>query len=298
MNCRNVSLILAAGAVLLLGGCETYYSLRRDIGMDPELAPQPQPRPQRMATAPRAAPAAAPAPAVMTVPRADAPAASMQTAPMQTPPMQATAMPAPIAPAPPAAAGNGIAQASWAAQRAASLSQQNQTLPFGAPEPKIEPKPEPAVEPTPEPKAGPAAAASKPSDSASAAKAGDKPAAVPAKSMPAAVAASAAGSGLWRAHLASHRTEQAAINEWQERLKADPKRYDGLDPLVIWTDVPSRGAFARLTVGAWAEKKRPMRSAPACAHRAATAGRCGNRAGRGTGRANTIQPSCPGLTRP
>lgn len=261
MNCRNVSLILAAGAVLLLGGCETYYSLRRDIGIDQELPAQSQSqsqsqsRPQRMAAAPRTAPAtapaspSAPAPAMMTVPRADAaPAASMQTVPMQTAPMQATAMPAPIAPAPPAAAGNGIAQASWAAQRTANLSQQNQTLPFGAPEPKVEPK----AEPKPEPKAGPAAAAaSKPSASAPA----TKPAAPATGTMPAAVAASAAGSGLWRAHLASHRTEQAAISEWQERLKADPKRYEGLDPLVIWTDVPSRGAFARLTVGAYAGKK-------------------------------------------
>ncbi len=59
----------------------------------------------------------------------------------------------------------------------------------------------------------------------------------------------------WRAHLASHRTESAAINEWQELLRANPSLYGQYDPLVEWVDTPSRGAFARLVLVGFAERK-------------------------------------------
>jgi hypothetical protein len=58
----------------------------------------------------------------------------------------------------------------------------------------------------------------------------------------------------WKAHLASHRTESAAINEWQELLKANTGLYGQFDPLVEWTDTP-RGPFARLVLVGFAERK-------------------------------------------
>jgi hypothetical protein len=65
---------------------------------------------------------------------------------------------------------------------------------------------------------------------------------------------SAAATAGWRAHLASHRTESAAINEWQELLKGNPSLYGQYDPLVEWVDTPSRGAFARLVLVGFAER--------------------------------------------
>lgn len=65
---------------------------------------------------------------------------------------------------------------------------------------------------------------------------------------------SAAATAGWRAHLASHRTESAAINEWQELLKGSPSLYSQYDPLVEWVDTPSRGAFARLVLVGFAER--------------------------------------------
>lgn len=59
----------------------------------------------------------------------------------------------------------------------------------------------------------------------------------------------------WRAHLASHRTESAAINEWQELLKGNPSLYGQYDPLVEWVDTPARGSFARLVLVGFAERK-------------------------------------------
>lgn len=61
------------------------------------------------------------------------------------------------------------------------------------------------------------------------------------------------GSG-WKAHLASHRTESAAINEWQELLKGNAALYGQFDPLVEWTDT-QRGSFARLVLVGFAERK-------------------------------------------
>jgi hypothetical protein len=59
----------------------------------------------------------------------------------------------------------------------------------------------------------------------------------------------------WRAHLASHRTESAAINEWQELLRANPSLYGQFDPQIEWVDTPNRGAFARLVLVGFAERK-------------------------------------------
>ncbi len=59
----------------------------------------------------------------------------------------------------------------------------------------------------------------------------------------------------WRAHLASHRTESAAINEWQELLRANPALYGQFDPQVEWVDTPNRGSFARLMLIGFAERK-------------------------------------------
>jgi len=66
-----------------------------------------------------------------------------------------------------------------------------------------------------------------------------------------------AGAGIagWRAHLASHRTESAAINEWQELLKGNPSLYGQFDPQIEWIDTPSRGSFARLVLVGFAERK-------------------------------------------
>lgn len=68
------------------------------------------------------------------------------------------------------------------------------------------------------------------------------------------VATSATPAPGWKAHLASHRTESAAINEWQELLKANATLYGQYDPLVEWTDT-QRGAFARLVLVGFADRK-------------------------------------------
>lgn len=60
--------------------------------------------------------------------------------------------------------------------------------------------------------------------------------------------------GGWKAHLASHRTESAAINEWQELLKGNAALFGQFDPLVEWTDT-QRGPFARLLLVGFAERK-------------------------------------------
>lgn len=65
---------------------------------------------------------------------------------------------------------------------------------------------------------------------------------------------SAASAPGWKAHLASHRTEGAAINEWQELLKSNAALYGQFDPLVEWTDT-QRGAFARLVLVGFADRK-------------------------------------------
>lgn len=69
-----------------------------------------------------------------------------------------------------------------------------------------------------------------------------------------AMAAPKATPGQWHAHLASHRTEEAAIQDWQRRLKNNMKAYGELEPGLIWVDLPGRGSFARLVVGEFANR--------------------------------------------
>lgn len=150
-----------------------------------------------------------------------------------------------------------VSQASWVGQRAASAraSRQIPTAPVGyvAPVPEKKPdepkeaKPVKAAEakPAETPAAAVATPATKPQPEAPA-----KPPAIAAmKAVP------ASGSGLWHAHLASHRTEGAAISEWQELLKKDPKLYGQFDPKIEWVDVKNRGSFARLLLGGWPERR-------------------------------------------
>src|SRR5690606_9217498 len=113
-------------------------------------------------------------------------------------------------------------------------------------EPK-EAKPVKAAEakPAETPAAAVATPATKPQPDAPA-----KPPAIAAmKAMP------ASGSGLWHAHLASHRTEGAASREWQELLKKDPRLYGQFDTKIEWVDVKNRGSFARLLLGGWPERR-------------------------------------------
>lgn len=92
----------------------------------------------------------------------------------------------------------------------------------------------------------PAAAPSQPQAQRQAAPAAAKPAET--------MAASAANPGRWHAHLASHRSEEAAINDWQARLKANPQAYTELEPAILWVDLPNRGSYARLVAGNFASK--------------------------------------------
>lgn len=82
-----------------------------------------------------------------------------------------------------------------------------------------------------------------------------KPAAMPSRPAEAMADKAAAAPGHWRAHVASHRSEEAAINDWQARLKAAPQVYGELEPALVWVDLPNRGAFARLTFGDYASKR-------------------------------------------
>ncbi len=60
--------------------------------------------------------------------------------------------------------------------------------------------------------------------------------------------------GVWLAHIASHRSEEAAINDWQRRLKENPAVYGELEPALLWADIPNRGSYARLVFGNFASK--------------------------------------------
>ncbi len=61
-------------------------------------------------------------------------------------------------------------------------------------------------------------------------------------------------SGNWYAHIASHRSEAAAINDWQRRLKENPTVYGELEPALLWADVSNRGSYARLVFGDFTSK--------------------------------------------
>jgi len=262
MSCRNVFAVLVFAS--LLAGCDTYYSLRRDIGIDPvDTAPT-----QHMAQ-PMAQPQAAPP--------------SAQSMPVQ---------PAPVM-------QGGVAQANWAAQRAATAAANNQgnTTPVGYTEPEKPAETVAATAPAPTTAAAAPAAtrparAVAPSGNTTATRTAAAPATATAPGLPAgykpspsvmddaakaaeqqkmAAATGAmpeppkmAGSmkepgsvtgGLWRVHLASHRTESAAINEWQELLKANPQLYGQYDPLVSWVELQGRGSFARLELVGFPDRK-------------------------------------------
>lgn len=180
---------------------------------------------------------------------------TVPVSPQNVPAPDSTAESRKMAQAAPTAVGD-VSQASWIAQRTAATNASNQvpTAPVGyvPPQPlkrteapaEVKPAataPAPPVAPAPAP-----APASKP----------QPPQPAPSKSVATAKASPpSAGSGLWHAHLASHRTEGAAINEWQELLKRDPKLYGDFDPRIEWVDVKDRGSFARLLVGGWPERK-------------------------------------------
>lgn len=256
MSCRNVIAVLVAAG--LLAGCDTYNAIRRDIGIDPRDPPTQQAAPQQMAQQP-----------------------------------MSSAAPAAVMP-------GGVAQANWAAQRAATAAAANQgnTTPVGYKEPEKPAETPAAASASTIPAASPVpmrtapASASSPAGNAAASRTTTAPAAVTAPGLPAGYKPSAsvmdnpaqaaeqqkiaaatgavpeppkmAGSmkepgsvtgGSWRVHLASHRTESAAINEWQELLKANPQLYGQYDPLVSWVELQGRGSFARLELVGFPDRK-------------------------------------------
>jgi hypothetical protein len=141
--------------------------------------------------------------------------AQTNTAPVGwQPPVQPPARVAVVSPSPPAAAtapGNGVASLPATKPPPQTLEMNNPPVPAGY-VPSVGPRPE-----------SPGMTAGKPAPSTSA--------------------------GKWHAHLASHRNEEAAIRDWQQRLKASPQVYADLEPSLVWVDLPNRGPFARLVVG-------------------------------------------------
>jgi hypothetical protein len=249
-----MAVFLAAG---LLAGCETWQKAQMELGMYPVDPPRPEtplPPPgsvsqanwaaQRAAareasnqtnTAPvgykepeKAVPAdaaAAPAQTAMTAP-ASAPAPAMK------PPAPAARMAA----APPAASSAAPPAAPVVLATAPALPAGYRPSPSAADDPKLAQEQQQlaaatGAQPTPPEAAPPPGLAGSMKDMA------------------------AAGISGWRAHLASHRTESAAINEWQELLRANPALYGQFDPQVEWIDTPNRGSFARLVLVGFAERK-------------------------------------------
>lgn len=276
MKFRNVTLLFAA--VALLAGCEAFkegsYEVQKQFGLypvdPPRAEPPPPPPPGTIAQAdwisqrsltmratnqgytppvgykdpeeparPDQQQAAAPSPAAKP-PAQPAPAAAPAAAPTAVPARNAAARPAPSpapapAPAPAAAAAPNPAAMTPAAPVVTSL-------PAGyTPSPSVVDRPADAAEqqklaaatgamPTPPEMAG----------------------SMSANTM--SVVTSATPAPGWKAHLASHRTESAAINEWQELLKGNAALYGQFDPLVEWTDT-QRGPFARLVLVGFADRK-------------------------------------------
>lgn len=290
MRCRNVIIVLTAAG--LLGGCDAYNGLRRDLGVDPVDPPRPQ---TAMAPMP-----AAPAGNAMTngTMAKDAMAKDVMAKGAMTGDAAANgamangaaangatvngamaAEPAML----PVQPRSGIAQANWAAQRTAAMTQQDNTTPVDYKPPPVPAAPDEAkagpmpIAPQPGAAGKPPAPPAKDAGGMAAAKPGPAAAKPPAAgARPADMAMKAgtmkdgpmkdgpmkdgaapkpAGSEVWRAHLASHRTEWAAINEWQELLKAGPKLYGQLDPQITWAELPNRGSYARLTFGAYPDRK-------------------------------------------
>jgi hypothetical protein len=281
MACRNVSLALVL--CTLLAGCNTYYAARRDLGIDPSDPPPPataaQPMPMQAALPPAGHGEPPPLPGTVLQTRegvAQANWAAQRAATLtvqdNTPPVgykpeqQASASPLPVAPAgaapaappkataaampPPAAPGHTAPPPAMAKPPAAAPPPAMPPPPAGLPA-GYRPSPS-AVDQNPS--AGQEAGAPAPMATATAA-AGH--AAMPA--VPAVASMKDGGAAMhhdvWRAHLASYRSEEEAIAGWEVLLKAEPKLYGRFDPQVLWTDIPNRGSYARLTMGEFADRK-------------------------------------------
>lgn len=254
MTCRNViALLLAAG---LLAGCDDFkrgnYELQKQLGMYPVDPPREEnhlPPPGTVAQANWAAQRAAASEArnqSNTTPvnyqdpeklaaEADRAAAAKAPSPASKPPAPMPRISA--GRAAPAATATGSAAPASAPPAAPTVVASAPGLPVGY-------MPSPAAV----------------DDPAKAEELQKLAAATGAQPTPPAMAGSmkdmtAAATSGWRAHLASHRTESAAINEWQELLKGNPSLYGQYDPLVEWVDTPNRGAFARLVLVGFAERK-------------------------------------------
>lgn len=265
MACRAFTLSMMVAAVALLSGCNTYNGFRRDLGVDPV-------DPPRMTAAGNSQmAAAAPMPASpATLPRAgdisQASWAAQRTASYTS---QTNTTPVDYAPAVDKKAGEEEVKPPEnhaASDQRAAVKSSGQPTPIkpGHATSKPNARPSTAAAPAASPTQGPPSPAAAPTATAPMASlpAGYKPSVdAPATAAGNTALASMAdkpvssGVGPWRAHLASHRTEGAAINEWQELLKRDPKLYGQFDPSIAWVDVKDRGSFARLMIGGWADRK-------------------------------------------
>ena len=119
------------------------------------------------------------------------------------------------------------------------------------PRPTDKPPQAPASQPA---MAQPAAAMAEPNPPLPAGYVPSVPAPASAPAMASMPAMSGVAAGSWHAHIASHRSEEAAINDWQRRLKENPAVYGELEPALLWADVPNRGSYARLVFGNFASK--------------------------------------------
>lgn len=265
MPCRNViALLLAAG---LLAGCEGFkqgsYEVQKQLGMypvDPPRQEAPMPPPGSVSQASWAAQRAASAeasqqgnttpigykepekpaapPATSAADAKTAPTASAATA--APPPRTAAAAPPTTRMPPsrlPAAAAAPATPVSPTVSGGATVVASVPGLPAGyTPSASVVDQPAQAAEQ--QTLAAAAGALPTPPELAGSMKAG-------MATMP---------DGSWRAHLASHRTESAAINEWQELLRANPALYGQFDPQIEWVDT-QRGSFARLLLVGFADRK-------------------------------------------
>ncbi|HEX6956454.1 MAG TPA: SPOR domain-containing protein [Ferrovibrio sp.] len=267
MACRNVISGLALVAAASLGGCNTYNGFRRDLGVDPVDPPRQTMAQGDHAMQPAPPPAPAPGPRQPVPVAGDISQASWaaERATYYTP--QNNTVPVGYKPAPKAA------EETSAATNAAPAGQPLPLKPGAFPAAKMPPPATASAAPAgagpagtgptgtgPAASAAPASPQPKPAYASAAAteQAAGKAAMKPATASPEAVGKMTqkpASDGLWRVHLASHRTEWAAISEWQELLKRNPKLYGQFDPKIEWVDLKGRGSFARLLAGGWADRK-------------------------------------------
>lgn len=257
MTFRNVTLLLACTA--LLAGCEAFqqtnYEMQKQFGLypvDPPRAETPMPPPGTISQANWAAQRAETMRATnqgYTPPvgykEPEQPAAQQQNGQPQAAaqpaaaPVAATRSPA-AAPARPATPVPSAAPNPAAMTPASPVSSGTAALPAGY---------------TPS-----ASVVDRPDDAAAQQKLAAATGAQPTPpEMTGRMTAGSIGTGVtpapgWKAHLASHRTESAAINEWQELLKGNAALYGQFDPLVEWTDT-QRGPFARLLLVGFADRK-------------------------------------------